>query len=161
MKKILLVLILTGGLYWAYKSFSSHQAEPVPTKDTTMLPSAPAPEAPVAGKTFNKLFPGSADGFSVQFTQEKEGYAQADLLKGGKKLAQFSVSDTEANPTARDKFKDSTKKIGGHASAAVGSMGTAVLVAGRYQVQVRSTDPSFTAADREAWITKFKFGDLK
>ena len=158
MKKILLALIFAAGLYWAYKSFSGSQPEPVPTK---AAPAAPVPATPVAGKNFNKLFPGSADGFSVQFTQEKDGYAQADLLKGGKKLAQFSVSDTEANPTARDKFKDPTKKIAGHASAEVGSMGTAVLVAGRYQVQVRSTDPSFTAADRQAWITKFKLGELQ
>ena len=158
MKKILLALILAAGLYWAFKSFSGPGTEPVPSKQVS---AAPVPATPVASKNFNKIFPGSADGLSVQFTQEKDGYAQADLLKGGKKLAQFSVSDTDANPTARDKFKNSTKQIGGHPSAAIGSMGTAVLVAGRYQVQVRSTDPSFTAADREAWIAKFKLGELK
>ena len=151
---------MAAGLYWAFKTFSGSGTETVPVPGK-QVPAAPVPATPVAGKNFNKVFPVSADGFSVQFTQEKDGYAQADLLKGGKKLAQFSVSDTEANPTARDKFKNSTKQIGGHASAAVGSMGTAVLVAGRYQVQVRSTDPSFTAADREAWIAKFKLGELK
>ncbi len=156
MKKILLVLILIAGLFWAYRSFSGSKSEPTPSKPLAAAPAL----APVAGKTFNKLFPESADGFKVQFTQEKDGYAQADLLKGAKKLAQLSISDTEANPSARDKFKDATKKIGGHTAAAVGSMGTAILLSNRYQVQVRSTDPSFTAADREAWIEKFKLGEL-
>ncbi|WP_031499005.1 hypothetical protein [Bryobacter aggregatus] len=153
MKKILLVLILVAGLYWAFKSKDA----PVPSS----APAVATPAKPVAGKTFNKLFPSSAEGFEVQFTQEKEGYAQADLLKNGKKLAQLSVSDTQANPSARDKFNNTTQKIAGQPAAAVGSMGTAILVAGRYQVQVRSLDPSFRANDREAWIAKFKLGDLQ
>ncbi len=157
MKKILLVLIVVAGLFWAYRSLSGPKTtDMAPSKPVAAIPAA----APVAGKTFNKMFPESGDGLKVQFTQEKDGYAQADLLKGAKKLAQLSISDTEANPSARDKFKDSTKKIGGHAAAPVGAMGTAVLIANRYQVQVRSTDPSFTAADREAWISKFKLGEL-
>ena len=158
MKKLLLLLILILGLYWAYKTFNGPKDEPIAAKPGV---TAPAAAAPVAGKTFNKLFPPSGDGFVIQFTQEKDGYAQADMLKGTKKVAQLSMSDTEANLPARDKFKDSAKKIGGNPAASVGSMGTAVLIAGRYQVQVRSTDPSFTAADRETWIAKFKTGDLK
>ncbi len=145
MKKLLLVLALVVAGWFAWRAYN------------------PADQLPVviAGKSFNKVFPDSSNGFTVQFTQEKEGYSQADLLKDGKKLAHFSVSDTNSNPTAREKFKSSTKQLAGSPSAAVGSLGTAILVADRYQVQVRSTDPSFTAADREAWILKFKLGDLK
>ena len=119
MKKILLALIVAAGLYWAFKTFSGSGTETVPVPGK-QVPAAPVPATPVAGKNFNKVFPVSADGFSVQFTQEKDGYAQADLLKGGKKLAQFSVSDTEANPTAHDKFKSSTKQIG--VSRLIGSL---------------------------------------
>ena len=37
---------------------------------------------------------------------------------------------------------------------------TAVLVANRYQVKVQSRDPSFSASDREAWLSKFNLGGL-
>jgi hypothetical protein len=97
----------------------------------------------------------------VQFTQEKEGYAQADLLRDGKKMAQLSISDTDSNPSARDKFKPGARTIAGHPSATVGSLGTAILVANRYQVQVRSIDPAFTAQEREAWLNQFQLGGLK
>lgn len=107
------------------------------------------------GRAFNARFPKGADGMDVTFTQEKDGYAQADLTRGGKKIAQLSISDTNANPSARDKFASATRKIAGLPAAAVGNMGTAVLAAGRYQVQVRSLDKGFAEADRVAWIQKF------
>jgi hypothetical protein len=122
--------------------------------------SAPEPQI-VPGKNFNSAFPKSGGGLTVQFTQEKEGYAQADLLKDGKKMAQLSISDTDSNPSARDKFKPGARTIAGHPSATVGSLGTAILVGNRYQVQVRSIDPGFTAQEREAWLTQFQLGGLK
>ena len=72
----------------------------------------------------------------------------------------MTVSDTEATPAARDKFKSSARKIGEYPVVADGSMGTAVLVANRYQVKVRSLAPSFTPADRKAWLEKFKLTKL-
>lgn len=115
---------------------------------------------PVKGSAFNKLFPGDGDGYNVVYTQEKQGFAQAELSRGGKKLATLSVSDTNANPEARAKYAQSQKSVGGYPATSVGSQGTAILVGDRYQVQVRSNDPSFSAADREAWIQKFKLGEL-
>lgn len=74
--------------------------------------------------------------------------------------AALSISDTDANPSARDKYKDATKRIAGHLAATSGSQGTAILVADRYQVQVRSLTTTFTAADREAWLEKFNLAAL-
>lgn len=121
-----------------------------------------APEPQIApGKNFNSAFPKSGGGLTVQFTQEKQGYAQADLLMDGKKMAQLSISDTNSNPSARDKFKPGARTIAGHPSAAVGSLGTAILVDNRYQVQVRSVDAGFTAQERESWLNQFQLGGLK
>ena len=145
LKKLLLVLALLAAGYFAWRNFN---------------PSSQLPDV-AAGKTFNRLFPESGGGFTVQFTQEKAGYAQADLLKDGKKLAHFSISDTNSNPSAREKFKSSTRQLAGNPATAVGSLGTAILIADRYQVQVRSADPAFTVADREAWLLKFKLGAFK
>lgn len=157
MKKLLLVVALLVAV-WFYFTGSGENPE---TKPGVASQNAPAPlPAVVAGKVFNSAFPKSADGMEVKFTQEKEGYSQADLVKGGRRIAQLSISDTNSNPSARDKFAAATKKLGGMPMAAVGSMGTAVLVGGRYQVQVRSLDPMFTASSREAWLDKFELGGL-
>lgn len=114
----------------------------------------------VAGSVFNKLFPKDGDGFNVVYVQEKKGTAIADVMKGGKKVAQLSIADLTANPSAVNKYKTSTQQIGGYPSAPVGSNGTAILVGSRYQVQVRSEDPSFTATDRQTWLTKFNLSGL-
>jgi hypothetical protein len=155
-KKIILLALL-GGVAFLFSRCGSGKEETAKTAP----PAATLPAPVEAGKTFNARFPKSGGGFDVVFTQEKDGYAQADLTREGKKLAQLSLSDTNANPGARDKFAASAKKIGGHPAAAVGSMGTAVLVAGRYQVQARSLDKSFTESDRAAWIAKFDLGGLR
>lgn len=154
MKKIALLVVLA--CVFAL-SGCSRKEEPAPVASTpTPIPQSKATE----GAAFNKIFPKSSDGFDVVFTQEKDGFAQADLSKDGKKLATLQVSDTDANPSARDKFKSAAKMIDGNPEASVGSQGTAVLVANRYQVQVRSLAPAFTAADREAWLKKFKLAEL-
>jgi hypothetical protein len=70
----------------------------------------------------------------------------------------LSISDTSSLPTAAQKYAQSTTKIGGYPSVEVGTTQTGILVADRYQVKVQSRDPSFTQADRQAWIQKF---DLK
>lgn len=115
---------------------------------------------PAAGGEFNKFFPKSADGFDVVFTQEKAGMAQAKLKKEGKDAAMLTIADLTGNPDAAGKFKGSTAAIAGYPAAASGSMGTAVLVADRFQVQVRSTDSSFTENDRRLWLERFDFNGL-
>ncbi|KAB8334433.1 hypothetical protein SD80_008570 [Scytonema tolypothrichoides VB-61278] len=115
------------------------------------------------GSEFNKFFPSAEAGYQRVYTQEKKGFAEAKLKKDGKDLAVLSVNDTQAvkgaaNPAA--KFVNSPKTIAGYPAVSQGSTGTAILVANRYQVKVQSRDPSFTEAEREAWIQKFNLGGL-
>jgi hypothetical protein len=44
--------------------------------------------------------------------------------------------------------------------AAAGSKGTVILVNNRYQVQVRSMDPSFGEAERMEWLPRFDLYSL-
>ena len=115
---------------------------------------------PLAGGEFNKFFPKDEGDYNVLYTQEKEGFAQARLNLKGVEVATLSVSDTAISVDALDKFKDSKEEIAGYPAAAVGMLGTAILVADRFQVQVRSKDASFTAEDRTAWIEKFDLDGL-
>ena len=109
------------------------------------------------GSAFNKFFPQSGDGAKVTYTQEKKGFAQADLNLDGKNVATLSISDTANNPSAREKFSGS-ETLGGYPKANVGSKGTALLVADRFQVQVRSEDAGF---DRDTWLLEFDLAGLR
>jgi hypothetical protein len=91
---------------------------------------APLPAKPVAGAALNKFFP---DG--VTFTQEKSGFAMANLKGGGT----IAITDLASNPSARDKFKSSSESVAGYPASRVGSQGVAVLVGDRYQVMVRGS----------------------
>ncbi len=105
------------------------------------------------------MFPASYDGYKVTYTQEKTGFAQADVTQSGKKIATISVSDTLTNPSAKSKFGVGST-IAGHPGASIGSLGTAVLIGDRFQVQVRSEGAVLDAAGREAWIQKFNLDAL-
>jgi hypothetical protein len=111
----------------------------------------------VPGSALNKFFPTSGDGAKVTYTQEKKGFAQAELEIDGKEVATLSISDTANNPEALDKFEGADRKLDGYPVADVGSKGTAVLVADRFQVQVRSVDADF---DRESWLREFDLSGL-
>ncbi|GAB4523238.1 MAG: hypothetical protein Tsb0014_00630 [Pleurocapsa sp.] len=111
-----------------------------------------------SGSSFNRYFPQGGGGYQRVYTQEKKGFAQAKLKKDGKEVATLAISDTLNNPSAVSKFKASTQKINGYPAINQGSTGTAVLVADRYQVKIRSSDASFTENDRIDWLSKF---DLK
>ncbi|MEH1905144.1 MAG: hypothetical protein V7L04_28145 [Nostoc sp.] len=110
------------------------------------------------GSEFNKLFPDTGDGYQRVYTQEKQGFAEAKLKKGGKEVALLSITDTSSTPSAA-KFSKSTKKIGGYPAVEVGKTQTAILV-GKYQVKALSRDPSFKASDRADWLEKFNLNGL-
>lgn len=74
------------------------------------------------GSEFNKLFPNAGDGYQRIYTQEKKGFAEAKLKKGGKEVALLSISDTTSTPSTAAKFSKSTKKIGGYPAVEVGKM---------------------------------------
>jgi len=161
MKKILFIvaLILVGWVL--YRTLGEKPKEEAKTE--TAVPAAAHPvhrDESTAGAKLNSVFPAAEGEYKLTFTQEKQGFAEAALAKGAAKVATLTVSDTEATPSARDKFKTSTKKLGNYPVAANGSMGTALLVANRYQVQVRSLAPAFTAEERTAWLEKFNLAKL-
>lgn len=113
-----------------------------------------------AGSAFNKFFPKVADPFDLVYKQEKTGYAEASLKHDGKEVAVLSISDTVNNPSAADKYKEATEKLGDYPLAAIGSQGSGVLVADRFQVQVRSMDEAFGDEERKAWLQQFDLAGL-
>lgn len=121
-------------------------------------PRAVAKEA-TQGSNFNKFFPKSSAGFQAVPAQEKKGFAEYKLNKDGKNVAMLSISDTTSTPAAAQKYKASSKTIGGYPAVDQGTNITGILV-GRYQVKVQSRDPSFTKSDREAWLQKFNLSGL-
>ncbi len=131
-------------------------------KDTTQrnAPSAVAKDA-TQGASFNKFFPRSVSGYEIVPAQEKKGFAEYKVNQGGKNVAVLSINDTSSIAGAADKFQSSTAKIAGHPSVEQGQNITAILVNNRYQVKAQSRDPSFTKADRAAWIQKFDLNGLE
>lgn len=112
------------------------------------------------GGDFNQFFPKSEGAFEVIYIQEKQGFAEATLQKGGQEEATLSVTDTVNNPDALQKYTESTQTAGIYPLAAVGSQGSAILVGGRFQVQIRSKSDTFSEADRLAWLEKFDLTGL-
>jgi hypothetical protein len=107
------------------------------------------------GKDFNKFFPKAESPWDLTYKQEKQGTAIASLKKDGKEVATLHVFDTISNPEDAKEYKESTQALAGCPLLAKGAKGTAVLVANRFQVQVRSMDDSFSEDDRKEWIKKF------
>lgn len=116
-------------------------------------------EAALPGATFNKFFPKQEGDIDIVFKQEKTGFAQASLQRGGNEIGMLSVFDTRSNPDARDKYKDAKDKVGGH-PVVVGEKTTSILVADRFQVQVQSEGDALPAEDRARWLEKFDLTGL-
>jgi hypothetical protein len=132
---------------------------------TSSIPDVPenttaTDENSVTGGSLNQYFPGDGDGYTVTFTQEKTGFAQADLEKDGSTVGILTINDTLNNPDAKTKFADAPMDIGGYPAVAQGSKSTAVLVGDRFQVKANSKADSFTPEDREAWLGKFDLDGL-
>lgn len=122
---------------------SGRKAEPAVAQEATQ------------GSSLNKFFPSSGQGYDVVFTQEKKGFSEAKLKKGGQDMAMLSISDTISLPAAATKYQSSTEKIANFPALEIGSTQTGILVSDRYQVKAQSRDASFTQEDRRAWIQKF------
>ena len=115
-------------------------------------------EDAVKGASFNQFFPDSSGDYERVFTQEKDGFVQAKLKFQGKDLATLAIFDTISNPSAKDDFAQATDKISGFPVVEKDSTNTAVLVADRYQVSIRASNPDFDVNQRKEWLAKF---DLK
>jgi hypothetical protein len=109
----------------------------------------------VPGNEFNKFFPKAEAPWDLTYKQEKPGTAIAALKKDGKEVATLTVFDTISEPDVKKDYKEATEALAGCPLVAKGAKGTAILVASRIQVQVRSSDESFTEADRKEWLKKF------
>ncbi|MCB0105886.1 MAG: hypothetical protein KDE53_08250 [Caldilineaceae bacterium] len=114
----------------------------------------------LAGGDFNQFFPQDRDQFDVVYTQEKQGFAEALLRADDQDAATLSVFDTVSNPAAAEKYTASSESIEGYPAIAIGDNGTAILVADRFQVQVRSESAEFSADDRTAWLAAFDLAGL-
>lgn len=112
----------------------------------------------VKGGKFNDVFPKDEGDFDVVFVSEKVGYTQATLKQKGTDVATLTITDEFQDAVSKAKYAESPDKIGGYPAVPRGDQGTAILVADRFQVQVRSQVDTFNADARKAWIEKF---DLK
>lgn len=92
--------------------------------------------------------------------QEKRGFAEHKVNKGGKNVAVLSINDTVSNPSAAAKYKQGAYQVSGYPAVDQGQTITGVLVSDRFQVKAQSRDASFTKRDRVAWIQKFDLNGL-
>jgi hypothetical protein len=129
------------------------------TQEATQGNSTSVVEAALPGSTFNKFFPAQGGGVDVVFKQEKDGFAQANLLRSGTHIAVMSISDTRNNPGARDKFGTAAESVAGYPAVVQGNA-TTILVADRFQVRLQSEGEALTAADRADWLGKFDLAGL-
>lgn len=72
----------------------------------------------------------------------------------------LTINDTVSLPAAAEKYASSSSTIAGYPAVDQGTTATGLLVNSRYQVKVLSRDPSFTQADRVAWLQKFDLQGL-
>ncbi|NEO87309.1 MAG: hypothetical protein F6J87_24070 [Spirulina sp. SIO3F2] len=117
-------------------------------------------EEAIAGSQFNAFFPAAEGDYDVVYTQEKTGFAQAKLKQSGTDLAVLSIADITSNPSAADKYANSTNEINGYPTVEQGKNGTGALVGDRFQVKVQSRSEDFSASDRQTWLAKFDLDGL-
>lgn len=129
-------------------------------QETSQKGSKAVSKEAVNGSKMNRFFPDSGDGFSVVPSQEKRGFAEHKINRGGKNVAVLSINDTVSTPDTVNKYRSNAYRIGGYPAVDQGQNITAVLVGDRFQVKAQSRDASFTKDDRVAWIEKFDLNGL-
>ncbi len=152
-----LVLLLSGCFQKEPSKFAQVQ------KDTTARGAAPAvAKNATQGGEFNKFFPKDADGFDRVFSQEKKGFAEAKLNKGGKNVAVLSINDTSSPglAAAANKYQKSTEKLSGFPLLVEPLPKSTGVLVKKFQVKVASRDASFTADNRLTWLKKFNLDGL-
>ena len=160
LRKVLLTFVLGTVLLITSCSNQSPSRFDTAQQDSTAKGSSAVVSESQSGGSFNRFFPDESNGYKRVYTQEKQGFAEAKLKKDGKEVAVLSISDTLNNPSAINKFEQSTETINGYPVVNQGKTGTAVLVSDRFQVKVFSRDNSFTEEDRKTWLGKFDLRGL-
>ncbi len=115
---------------------------------------------PFAGGEFNKFFPPQEGKHDMVAKQEKSGFSQYSLRLGGEEIGQLSITDLRSNPGAAAKFETPDMRIAEYPAKKDGSKGTTLLVAGRFQVKVRSPEGNLNEQDRVKWLQKFDLAGL-
>ena len=110
---------------------------------------------PLPGSDLNKFFPVQSVAYDTVAKQEKTGFAQYSLRRDGSEIGQLSITDLRGNPAAAEKFKTPDMTIATYPAKKDGSKGTTLLVAGRFQLKVRSPDGQLNEKDRVTWLQKF------
>lgn len=116
---------------------------------------------PVDGSQLNRYFPAQQVGEDRVAKQEKKGFAQYSYRRDGVEVAQLSITDLRSNPAAAEKFGRPQMRIAGYPAAQDGNKGTALLVAGRFQVKVRSPGGQLNEGDRRAMLQRFDLAQLE
>ena len=125
-----------------------------PTKTTIDL-AALASGEPLPGSELNKFFPVQSTTYDTVAKQEKAGFAQYSLRRDGEEIGQLSITDLRSNPEAAKKFKSPDMDIANYPAKKDGSKGTTLLVAGRFQVKIRSPAGQLNQEDRASWLKRF------
>ncbi|MDF1756532.1 MAG: hypothetical protein P1U89_27350 [Verrucomicrobiales bacterium] len=115
--------------------------------------------SPVKGDQLNDFFPKNGDGHTILVTTEKDGFAQASLKAAGVEVATLAITDLIRDQSAAAKFESATEKVDGYPLLPRGNAGTAILV-GRFQIQARSKDETFTETERRKWLSKCDLSGL-
>ena len=110
---------------------------------------------PLPGSEFNKFFPVQSKTYDTVAKQEKSGFAQYSLRRDGEEIGQLSVTDLRSNPEAAKKFEKPDMFVATFPAKKDGSKGTTILVAGRFQVKIRSPQGQMNQDDRISWLQKF------
>ncbi len=116
---------------------------------------------PVDGSQLNRYFPAQEAGEDRVAKQEKKGFAQYSFRRDGVEVAQLSITDLRGNPAAAEKFLEPDMRIGNYPATRDGSLGTTLLVGGRFQVKVRSPGGQLNEAERTAMLQRFDLAKLE
>jgi hypothetical protein len=115
---------------------------------------------PLPGGEFNKFFPQQSGDNDRVAKQEKDGFAQYSLRRGGEEIAQLSITDLRSNPQAAEKFNQPDMTIEGYPAKKDGAKGTTLLVGQRFQVKVRSPGGQLNEQDRMNWLKQFDLAGI-
>ena len=160
-KIALLALILGAALVGACSKKDEPKeagvAPPVATQATRAVTPTVVGPATIGAGIFNKSFPKDGQGgYARVFAPDKEGYAEAKLLKDGEEVAVVSIADSERLAYTRAKYGSATERIDDFPVLQSGTNQSSVLVKDRYVVKVVSA-----TLDHEARKTILGTFDLK
>lgn len=161
MQGIPMTTVLAGLLALATLSACRKSAPPAQTPQGTppftaaQTPAAPAPIAAAAmvdGARFLPFFPTAGpDGTTDRVERPaKAGYAEVSYRKGKDEVVVVTITDTSAEPRVRDDYAGTKERVGDAPLKTSGYSKTAMLVGGRFQVQVAS--PRLPPGRRRAWL---------